>query len=105
MSETGIAPTIAAMRILTRFSLQVELDEEEDTPLSKHETEALKVELTKLIMEGKVQKTTVLLHVKHNLILGAEGDATLVRQVDELHVENIKTLMGRNLQTLVPHSF
>ena len=60
--------------------------------MSRHETEASKVELSKLIMEGKVQKTTVLLHV-NNLILGAEGDASLVRQVDELHVENIKTLM------------
>lgn len=44
-------------------------------------------------MEGKVQRTTVLLHVKHNLLLGKEGDATLVRPVDDLHVENIKTLM------------
>src|SRR5450759_1199435 len=44
-------------------------------------------------MEGKVQKTIVLLHVKHNLLLGSEGDATLVRPVDELHVENIKSLM------------
>ena len=30
------------------------VDEDEDTPLSKHETEATKAELTKLIMEGKV---------------------------------------------------
>src|SRR5450759_2142927 len=44
-------------------------------------------------MEGKVQKTTVLLHVKHNLLLGREGDATLVRPVEDLHVENIKSLM------------
>src|SRR5450759_534075 len=69
------------------------LDEDEDTLLSKHETEATKAELTKLIMEGKVQKTTILLHVKQNLLLGREGDSTLVRPVDELHVENIKTLM------------
>ena len=54
------------------------MDEDEDTSLSKKETEATKAELTKLIMEGKVQKTTVLLHVKNNLLLGREGDATLV---------------------------
>ena len=40
-----------------------------------------------------MQATTVLLHVKENLLLGREGEATLVRPVDELHVENIKTLM------------
>src|SRR5450759_2854814 len=73
--------------------VQIDLDEDADTPLSKHEQEATKAELTKLIMEGKVQKTTVLLHVKHNLLLGSEGEATLVRPVDELHVENIKSLM------------
>ncbi len=40
-----------------------------------------------------MQQTTILLHVAKNLILGGEGDTTLVQPVDELHVENIKTLM------------
>ncbi len=61
--------------------------------MAKYETEASKAETTRLIAEGKVQQTTVLLHVAKNLILGGEGDTTLVRPVDELHVENIKTLM------------
>lgn len=71
----------------------MDLDGETDTPLERHESEATKGELTKLILERKVQPTTVLLHVKHNLLLGREGDASLVRPVDALHVENIKTLM------------
>src|SRR5450759_2335694 len=84
---------IISKKLRCAHSVQIDLDEDADTPLSKHEQEATKVELTKLIMEGKVQKTTVLLHVKHNLLLGKEGEATLVRPVDELHVENIKMLM------------
>jgi hypothetical protein len=31
------------------------------------------------------------------LILGGEGDTMLVRRVDELHIENIKTLMFAKL--------
>ena len=72
---------------------QIDVDKDADTPLSKHEVEANKEELTKLISDGKVQKTTVMLHVQENLILGTGGDGTLVRPVDELHVENIKNLM------------
>ena len=45
------------------------MDEDEDTPLSKKETKATKAELINLIMEGKVQKTTMLLHVKNNVYL------------------------------------
>lgn len=64
--------------------------------MAKYETEGSKAETTKLISEGKVQQTTVLLHVANNLILGEEGNSTLVRPVDDLHVENIKTLMFAN---------
>src|SRR5450759_4364645 len=84
---------IISKKLCCAHIVQIDLDEDADTPLSKHEQEATKAELTKLIMEGKVQKTTVLLHVKHNLLLGKEGEAMLVRPVDKLHVENIKTLM------------
>lgn len=40
----------------------------------------------------KVQKTSILLHVD-NLNLENDGDSTLIRPVDRLHVENIKTLL------------
>lgn len=44
-------------------------------------------------MEGKVQMTTVMLHVKNLILDGEQAIATLVRPIDKLHVENIKTLM------------
>ncbi len=71
--------------------LSLRKDEEEETPLAKYEKETSNVKTTKLIVEGKVQQTTGLLHVAKNLILGGEGDTTLVRPLDGLQFENIKT--------------
>lgn len=71
-------------------------DEEEETPLASFETDTIKAELAKLMLERRVQRTSVLLHV-NNLILEDEGEnSTLVRPVDRLHVENIKMLLMKN---------
>jgi len=68
-------------------------EQEADTPLAKYKTEAASAETTKLIMEGKMQLTTVMLHVKNLILEGEEATATLVCPIDQLHIENIKTLM------------
>jgi hypothetical protein len=64
----------------------------EDTPLSKYEGEALRKDLHLLMETKKVQKTSILLHVD-NLVLEDDENSTLIRPVDRLHVENIKTLL------------
>lgn len=61
-----------------------------------YETDSIKAELSRLMLERRVQRTTVLLHVD-NLIFEEEGEkSTLIRPVDQLHVENIKTLLMKN---------
>lgn len=73
--------------------MNFQVEEEADTPLASFEASGATTEATKLIIEGRVQMTTVMLHV-NNLILSGEGAKnTLVRPIDTLHVENIKTLM------------
>lgn len=68
-------------------------DEEEETPLAAFETEGTKADLAVLMSTYKVHRTLMVLHV-NNLIL--DDNSHLVRNVDMLHVENIKKLLLKN---------
>lgn len=80
------------------MNVNVQVSLEHTTALQREETNIAREEVSRLMETKRVQKTTVILKTTNLVLVDdiEDENSTLVRAVDRLHVENIKTLLKNN---------